>query len=443
MAAVPEFGRALLRPLGAPAGRIESFIEIPFKLGARSIRPDGIVAVTRGDRTWGAIVETKTGSNPVNADQMNIYLDLARELGFEAVVSVSNQYVTSSSEYPVDVDRRKLKRVALRHWSWVDVLTEAVVQEEHRGISDPDQAYILGELIRYLSDARSGALSFEGMGQYWTAVRDGARDQTLRKTDPAVVGLATRWDELVRYLALSLTKELGQDVRHVLSANQRTAEGRRSALVESLVSAGRLNADIQIPNVAGTLRVEADLRVRQITVSTKIEAPREGRSKGRVSWLLRQLQDAPETVKVEARVAHGSSTLAATLRAARENPHVLYPESPREIRQFILSLSRNMGVKRDAARGSFVASVIGATEDFYREILQNLRVWKAAPPKLRRAEEAAEAVSEAVAEALDIPERAIDQEEFRRDAGEGPSSPAEGPVAERPEADTDFVEEGS
>jgi hypothetical protein len=46
------------------------------------------------------------------------------------------------------------------------VLTEAVVQKEHRGISDPDQAYILGELIRYLSDPRSGAVSFEGMAPH-------------------------------------------------------------------------------------------------------------------------------------------------------------------------------------------------------------------------------------------------------------------------------------
>jgi hypothetical protein len=32
MAAVPEFGNALLKPLGAPSGRFETFIEVPFKL---------------------------------------------------------------------------------------------------------------------------------------------------------------------------------------------------------------------------------------------------------------------------------------------------------------------------------------------------------------------------------------------------------------------------
>jgi hypothetical protein len=92
--------------------------------------------------------------------------------------------VTSSTEYPIDVDKRKLRGRVLHHWSWIDLLTEAIVQKEHRGVQDPDQAYILGELVRYLSDSRSGAVAFDGMGPSWTAVREGVRDRTLRKTDP-------------------------------------------------------------------------------------------------------------------------------------------------------------------------------------------------------------------------------------------------------------------
>jgi len=204
---VSEFGRALLKPLGAPSGRIETFIEVPFKIEGRSIRPDGIITVTRGSKTWGAVVETKTAATPLDPQQIDTYLDLARQLEFNAVLSISNQYVTSSAEYPVEVDRRKLKRVSLHHWSWIDVLTEAVVQKQHRGVSDPDQAYILGELIRYLSDPRSGALAFESMGSGWTVVREGARQHTLRKTAAEVSDVAARWDDLLRYLGLELTKD--------------------------------------------------------------------------------------------------------------------------------------------------------------------------------------------------------------------------------------------
>lgn len=386
MSAVPEFGLALLKPFGAPSGKIETFIEVPFKLAdGRTIRPDGVILVTRGAKTWSAIIEAKVAANRLEAAQMNEYLDLARDTGYQAVISISNQYVSSSTEYPIEVDKRKLRRTALHHWSWIDLLTTATVQKEHRGIKDPDQAYILGELIRYLSDRRSGAVAFDGMGASWTSVRDGARIQTLRRGDPAVAAVAAKWDDLVRYVGLTLTTALGRDVRQSLPRSERSAPERKQALVDSLVSDGVLYAELQIPDAAGSLALSADLRSRQVTVSTSIDAPREGTSKGRVSWLIRQTQSAADSITIQARIAGRAATLAAPLSAVRGEPTVLFPEKGREIRGFILSSTSNMGLKRDNGRGSFADGVVTAAESFYEQVLQRLRPWKAAPPQLRKA----------------------------------------------------------
>ncbi len=173
----------------------------------------------------------------------------------------------------------------------------------------------------------------------------------------------------------------------MLPANERTPSARRQALTESLVSRGRLYGDLQIPNVAGLLSVSADLRSRQVIASTSIDAPKEGTSKGRVSWLLRQLQTAPENLKVEARIAYRSTPLAAALSAVRDDASLVYPEGGREIRGFTLSVASNMGLKRDSGRGSFVESVMTAAETFYADVLQKLRAWKPAPPQLRRSAE--------------------------------------------------------
>jgi hypothetical protein len=386
--AVSEFGRALLKPLGAPAGRMETFIEVPFKSNGRSMRPDGIISVTRGSKTWTAIVETKTAQNPLLTDQIDAYLDLARELEFNAVLSISNHYVTSSTEYPIEIDRRKLgkgkSRLGLHHWSWIDVLTEAVVQKEHRGVSDPDQAYILGELIRYLSDPRSGVVTLDSMGPSWTSVRDGAREGRLRRNDKEVGDIAARWDDLVRYLGLDLTQDLGQEVRQVLPKEERDPQARQLALREALASSGRLYTSLQVPHVPGPLDITADLRSRQIIVSTRIDAPKEGRSRGRVSWLLRQLTDAPEGVVIEVKASRRGEAHAAPLSQARVTPEVLYPEGNREVRHFVLSLTRNMGMKRSGVQGSFIDSVMSTTKDFYGEVVQGLRAWKAPPPKLKK-----------------------------------------------------------
>jgi hypothetical protein len=383
MANVKEFGRTVLKPFGAPAGHIRTYVEVPFVLDGKKIRPDGLITVTWGKKSWVALVETKVGSSSLEAAQMHAYLDIAKERGFDAVLSISNHYVTSSMQYPIEIDKRKVKKVALFHRSWVDVLTDAVVQKEHRGVSDPDQAYILGELIRYLSDPRSGVVTFNSMGSGWTKVKEGTRAQTLKKTDDEVADVAGRWDDLLRYLCLHLTMELGRDVKPVTSKAESMPATRTANLKDTLSRQGLLYGELSIPDVAGNIRLEADLKARQLRWATEIEAPKDGRSRGRVSWLVRQLPDAPDDTRVEARVARSQTSIADTLGRVRVEPEVIFPAPDRDIRGFELSLTRNMGLKRDASKGSFIETVLTGTEDFYRLILQNLRPWKPPPPKLK------------------------------------------------------------
>jgi hypothetical protein len=164
MGSVKEFGRALIAPLGAPSGAIETYIEVPFDLGGRRIFPDGLIRARRGTKSWTALVEVKTGDNALATEQLENYLDVAREHGFDALITISNEMPPSPGIHPTAVDRRKLRKVSLHHWSWTEVLTHAVMQKEFRGVADPEQAWILGELIRYLEHPKSGAMSFDDMG---------------------------------------------------------------------------------------------------------------------------------------------------------------------------------------------------------------------------------------------------------------------------------------
>ena len=70
---VDEFGRSLLKPLGAPAGKIEAFVETQIKAeNGKAIRPDGLIGVTRAGRTWWALVECKIADQPLTTEQMEI-----------------------------------------------------------------------------------------------------------------------------------------------------------------------------------------------------------------------------------------------------------------------------------------------------------------------------------------------------------------------------------
>ncbi len=90
------------------------------------------------------------------------------------------------------VDRGYLRRVRngrLVSYKITKHCEEVLIEGEQR-IDDPDQAWLLGELIRYLDDKRSGCAALDGMGSSWTKVREGVRAQSLRrKNDPGLMAV--------------------------------------------------------------------------------------------------------------------------------------------------------------------------------------------------------------------------------------------------------------
>lgn len=389
MSAVREFGRALLGQVGAPGGNVETYIEVPFKLEEKDYRPDGLIRVTRGSRTWTALVEVKTGKNDLTTEQVENYLDIAREQGFDTLITISNQIPPAAHQHPVSVDKRKLRRVSLHHWSWSLILSTAVLQKEHRGVSDPDQAWILGELIRYLEHPKSGALDFDDMGASWVAVREAVRTGTLRPTDAAIGEVTSRFDALLRYVSLHLGRRLGTDVVHQLSRKEQADPTLRAAALKSaLTDAGTLSGIIRIPDTVGAIHVTADLRANQVVCHVDVDAPRSGRPTTRVNWLVRQLRKAADSTRIEAFVTNqrgaGSAELLGTVRSS---PELLVLDTKKDIRSFRVAVAVPMGTKRGRGRGAFIDSVIDAVDSFYEDVVQHLKAWTAPPPRLRKPEE--------------------------------------------------------
>src|SRR5262249_1890180 len=152
----------------------------------------------------------------------------------------------------------------------------------------------------------------------------------------------------------------------------------------SLCLTGQLSGVIRVPDTVGHLVVTADVRASRIDFHVDIDAPSEGRPTTRVNWLARQLKQAPETLRVEAFVTRGrGSSAAAPLATGRENPASLIAAPAREIRSFRVAMTAPMGAKRGRGRGSFIDSVLDGIDTFYTDVLQNLRAWSAAPPRLR------------------------------------------------------------
>jgi len=247
----------------------------------------------------------------------------------------------------------------------------------------------LGELIRYLEHPKSGALEFEDMGQNWVPVREAVSSGILRASDKALPEVLARFDALLRYASLRLGRQLGTEVAPVLSRKEQADPSVRvQSLKDSLVNGGQLLGALKIPNAIGPVTLSADLRAGQVSAHIDVDAPREGRPTTRVNWLVRQLKDADGGLRVEAFSANQRGSGAAELlKDVRENPAVLVLDPTKDLKSFRVTKTIKMGTKSGRGRGGFIDSVLEVLDDFYAEVVQQLRPWTSSPPKMRKAEE--------------------------------------------------------
>jgi len=125
----------LLSPLGASKAQkaiVDTFIEVSTP-GTR-IKPDGLIEVSYGKAVWRAFVEVKTGSNVLNADQINAYWELAREYEVDHILTISNELAPKEGIHPTDGLRvRANSRVGVSHLSWSAVISAAIRIKRHKG----------------------------------------------------------------------------------------------------------------------------------------------------------------------------------------------------------------------------------------------------------------------------------------------------------------------
>lgn len=387
---VREFGRALTMRCGAPAGTIETFIEVPFTLNEAKFRPDGLIRVTRGQKSWTALVEVKTGRNDLKADQIANYLDIAREQGFNAVITISHEVATTPGVHPVTVDKRKLKKVDLFHLSWSRIHTEALIEQTNHMVSDPDQAWILSEFVRYIENSKSGAWDFDDMGPEWVEVRNAAAQQTLRASEKETLHVVARFDQLLAFSGMGLSRRLGVNVQQRLTRKERTDHAARlQDQAVLLAKTGQLTGTLTIPNAATPIDIVVDLRANRVDCTAVLPAPVEGRPATRINWLLRQLKDAPDELLIIATSARAKdSGPCHPLGALRETPMLLVENPQADIKSFTLTLNHAAGTKRGQGRGSFVSSVTSLVDRFYVDVMQYLKNWSAPPPRPKQAPQA-------------------------------------------------------
>lgn len=391
MMCVDEFGKAMLKIIGAPASKtskINCYTEVRLNSTTNdNIRPDGLIINKSAGRTWTALIEAKVDSAELKKEQVEAYLDLARENDLNAVITISNQFASLPTHHPLQVNKSKIRNLSLFHWSWTTILSEAVLISEQKGVSDPDQAYILNEFIRYLQHRGTGVNPFPRLGPGWKDVCVKVQQAVpLARNMDTVIDAVGEWNQLVEYLSLRLSMSLSRKVRvymnrsHAGDPSKRLQDG-----ITNLIKNNSLDVEFEVPDAASKILLIADISKRLLTASMRVNAPRDiSRATASINWLLRQLNKTEDDKVIIKAIWPGRiQPTGATLGQVKENIKMILNANLNIIPiAFEVVQVKDIGVRFKGAR-TFVEDIVDFVPGFYGTAGQYLKNWLPPAPKIK------------------------------------------------------------
>lgn len=391
--AVSEFGRAIVKASDGPAGAVECYTEVELTnaLKTKKSRPDGVILVTRGKKEWKALVEVKVDSNGLSQEQFDRYHNLAKEYGFDALITISNQAALPNGFPPLKVDLRRAKKTPVFHFSWERLLSEAQLLSWQSGVSDSDQQYMLEEWIRYVNDPGARIIVAPKVGAYWNDLLSGAASDQLSTNKQGLEEFVGTWCGFLRIQSFRLRALLGEKVEVRYKGDEKKKpEKYTNRLVSETIETKKVNSSLIIPHTAGDLEVAIDLRSRRIFFEVQVSPPEDKTTKGQLSWIVSQLkkvESAPQEqslivewkkrgVMSKAPIAGISDNREALLIDMEKN---LIPKEI-EIRRFRVQWETRLPRKK----ADLFATIGGNLEGFYTNVVRKLTVYIPPTPKISR-----------------------------------------------------------
>ncbi|OBY24792.1 hypothetical protein [Leisingera sp. JC1] len=365
--------------------KISTFTEVVLKeKTGNNCRPDGLIVLETGSRRWSALVETKIARNELTEEQVTKYIELARANGVDAVITVSNQFVSRADHSPVPVSKKLLRKTDLFHWSWSWLATQCELLSLQDGVEDAEQMFLMRELMEFLDHPSTGVERFTQMGPEWKSLVQSVSNETvLKRTSPEVEEAVACWHAEERDLSLHLSTNIKTAVSVKIERKLRDDPGLRAReAAQALVENRTLTSIFQVPNLAGDINVVANLGLRTISASMVLKAPGDRKStKARINWVLRMLPEDDERLLLSALWPGRVSPTTRSVAELRTDPLLLQTDNPDLVpHSFEVKLVERTGA-RFSGRKTFIEDLEVIVPKFYELAAAHLRAWQPAPPQ--------------------------------------------------------------
>ncbi|MCK5050222.1 MAG: hypothetical protein KAS53_00685 [Candidatus Cloacimonetes bacterium] len=389
---IKEFKTLLMKPTDIRInGKIYVYTEVDFEQVSNGERIDGLLIVVRAGIIHEAVLfEMKNKNDEINKDQLMSYLNIAKEMGINNFITISNQFVLAPTQYPISI---KLPRgINLYHFSWSYIITIAhiLLFDNKTNIEDHDQVEIMKEVVEYFGNPISGICGFSQMKPGWKEVVERIISGTqLKSNDPDIIETVESWLQEEKDLVLQLSQALGLFVKSGETKFKNNYQARLDHDMKMLLKEKCLSSKLVIADAVSNLNVTAYLDKRSIEMSVYLNAPENKMNRGKLSWIKRQLdysqkrnEEEFNKIKDDIRIGIFVKYYNAPIKIKIESIDDIVDElKNKEIKHFEIYYLKDLG-KKFSSRRKFVEIIEDMLIDYYSIIVQNLKKWNKPSPKI-------------------------------------------------------------
>ena len=379
MSAVKEYREMLLSLLGITKIKnknvqLHTFTELSNKNGDR---PDGLIVLTSGKNNpiveWMCFVEAKVKNNLLENEQVERYADFAREIGINAIITISNQYTTTPLHSPVSTKKRNFD---LYHWSWtyLKVMASRLIKTD--SIEDEDHVYILSEFRRYC-DTHKNLSNFINMGKDWKDNIAKVHALTPSEKIDAVTldGIIDVYLQEEKDIALQLTDNSNHFVEMVFKKE------RKEDIQKSLNETKTITTEYRIDGDKNRVfYIEADFMKHSIKCYTHVCIDK-GKAQAQTSALLKMMENSgiTESIMVTAyyqRKKHVDKQISLQMLMDEKSKEEQYSTVDKtlgdEIKVFEISTFDAIG-KSFGSSKMFISTIENLASRFVTQVMESVK----------------------------------------------------------------------
>ncbi|MBT4722156.1 hypothetical protein HOB30_00160 [Candidatus Falkowbacteria bacterium] len=348
---IKEFQQNFLKQAGLQKGKLYVFTEIQLPLdidNGKQKRPDGLILkITGGKIIDAALLEVKHHGNDLKKEQIESYIEVAKQYEIPKIITISNQFVNKPTESPLHI--KTPKAVSLFHFSWSYILTLAhLLLFKADNIKDSDQINIMNEVVKYFEDPNSGVTGFTKMKTGWKNDIENIRRKIVNEITENII---TSWQQETKDMALILSRKCGRLVSTKITKNN-------SLKLKSTLQMGKTD-----------IVIEADLISNNVQMSIKVIPAQDVRIQTQVHKMEKQIKYVEDSDDLMIGACYKNYK-------GYEIKHLndidkFYADKKKEIKEFLFILNLNYTKQEFASEKRFVEKIEKMLLRFHELIIKN------------------------------------------------------------------------